>query len=660
MADMSYPIFVDLDATALEGGKIYVGTAYDDPETSPVNVYWDAALTILAAQPLLTSGGVIVRDGVPAQVYSGAYTYSLRVRDRAGALVWYKPIAGGSVAASRMTFPIPTGPASEVPGPANSTYADPATVTAQAAITNRSAIIADPSQGGTFAYKLGNFTDRIAKDPSYAVYVPAIGDPTGETGAWVRIGAVKLDVRWFGYVGDGVADDSDAIQRAIDYARQLGVAFNGGTIAFPFSRGKLTKPVNIYSRMTFEGVGGHVGTLIVGTHAGNLFQAAEASYVTFRGMAFTGSGCTAIRQTGSPTANYMENFTFAACHFHGDLAEGIYGDFIYPRITEDCTFGYYGNVGTSFRAIAIIGTGTNSANMILIEDSRFYNAKGGEAVRIENAIAVTLSGANFEQNKCCPLRLFGVLNLHVKDRSWFEMNSSTDCEIEVNTGSAIADTSACEVSHCHFTPAGSVVQFVKINASVSSLSFKYNTGDATGKILTNNPSKVIERIGNRLTNGGNINKDYVAQEQGDFGFADFSGAGLSLVLPTGSFIRNGNEVTVRMSFSYPTTSNTANAKIGGLPYVSTGVSVGSVLSNLEPATYTAPTISNPPTQAEVQGIANALQTQSTAPRSIHAATDGGMSTLSLFKPGTLTPLTNAQLSGKALYVTLTYIAPGLV
>ena len=65
MVDNSYQIFVNIDATALEGGNIYIGPAWSDPVTDRIPVFWDAGLTIPAEQPLRTSGGYIVRGGTP-------------------------------------------------------------------------------------------------------------------------------------------------------------------------------------------------------------------------------------------------------------------------------------------------------------------------------------------------------------------------------------------------------------------------------------------------------------------------------------------------------------------------------------------------------------------------------------------------------------------
>lgn len=110
MVDNSYQIFVDIDATALEGGYVWVGAAYDNPEVNPSAIYWDAALTILAAQPLRTSGGYIVRAGTPANVYTAAPTYSVVVNNMRGKRIFYTAVTGGTVPASRVVFPVPGGP----------------------------------------------------------------------------------------------------------------------------------------------------------------------------------------------------------------------------------------------------------------------------------------------------------------------------------------------------------------------------------------------------------------------------------------------------------------------------------------------------------------------------------------------------------------------
>lgn len=79
-------LFIGLDGQPLESGYIYFGTANANPVTSPITVYWDAAGTQPAAQPLRTSRGMIVRNGTPARVYAGS-DFSILINDSSGSLV---------------------------------------------------------------------------------------------------------------------------------------------------------------------------------------------------------------------------------------------------------------------------------------------------------------------------------------------------------------------------------------------------------------------------------------------------------------------------------------------------------------------------------------------------------------------------------------------
>lgn len=85
------PIFVDARGSLIDSGKIYIGQADADPETNPIVVFWDAALTIPAQQPLRTLGGLIVNGTNPAPVFVGEDNYSMRLKDAFDNLVFYSP-----------------------------------------------------------------------------------------------------------------------------------------------------------------------------------------------------------------------------------------------------------------------------------------------------------------------------------------------------------------------------------------------------------------------------------------------------------------------------------------------------------------------------------------------------------------------------------------
>lgn len=84
-----FPMYFDRQGRPLTGGTLYVGEAGENPETNPINVFFDEALTVAAAQAISIIGGLASNDGSPAQIYVAEDQYSIRVRDADGAEVFY-------------------------------------------------------------------------------------------------------------------------------------------------------------------------------------------------------------------------------------------------------------------------------------------------------------------------------------------------------------------------------------------------------------------------------------------------------------------------------------------------------------------------------------------------------------------------------------------
>jgi hypothetical protein len=90
-----FPVFQGRDGQPLENGYVWIGEANLNPQTNPVTVYFDAALTIPAAQPLRTINGYVSRAGTPAQIYVDGVNFSILVQDSKGSMVYNFPEGTG-------------------------------------------------------------------------------------------------------------------------------------------------------------------------------------------------------------------------------------------------------------------------------------------------------------------------------------------------------------------------------------------------------------------------------------------------------------------------------------------------------------------------------------------------------------------------------------
>ena len=97
-----YPAFAGIDGLPLENGYIWIGTVNLNPQVNQIAAYWDAALTIPAAQPIRTSGGYPVYQGTPAVIYVDS-DYSIQVLNKNGSLIYSAPAATERFSAAIIT-----------------------------------------------------------------------------------------------------------------------------------------------------------------------------------------------------------------------------------------------------------------------------------------------------------------------------------------------------------------------------------------------------------------------------------------------------------------------------------------------------------------------------------------------------------------------------
>lgn len=82
-----FPTYPDINGDPLDNGSIYIGVAGLPAALNPINVYFDEALTQLAAQPIATRGGYPVNNGVRSRLFVNS-DYSIQVLNSKGTMVY--------------------------------------------------------------------------------------------------------------------------------------------------------------------------------------------------------------------------------------------------------------------------------------------------------------------------------------------------------------------------------------------------------------------------------------------------------------------------------------------------------------------------------------------------------------------------------------------
>jgi hypothetical protein len=289
-----YPSYFDVDGSPLENGYLYFGAANQNPETNPITVYWDSAYLVPAAQPIRTSGGFAVRNGSPANVYVTT-DYSLTVRDKNLRLVYSKLLSEGQTTAevniqfSTQTVIATSGQTvfnlSTAYTPGNQSlavYHNGARLVVAQDYTETSATVVTLLIGATVGDVL-QFVTATPINPSSLGAAAVAYVPAGAGAVATDVQTVlreTVSVTRFGAVGDGVTDDTAAIQAAINFFPS-----GRGVVYFPCGTYKVTSAITVSKdRIHIVGAGSWaVQILYAPTANGSCLVLSAGASVLFQG-----------------------------------------------------------------------------------------------------------------------------------------------------------------------------------------------------------------------------------------------------------------------------------------------------------------------------------------------------------------------------------------
>jgi hypothetical protein len=261
-------------------------------------------------------------------------------------------------------------------------------------------------RAGLFYFSSVNLSAQVANDPQSGVYVAPSSDTTGSSGAWIRQYGqaaafnAKVNIAWFGAVGDGVTDDYPAIQGAVDFS--LNVFFPEAPVQWRVSQSVIVRPLQQLegeckwqewnlSADAAKGIKGDPGvapftTLPTGTSYPSMppASAQQRRGLTFYRMHVIGDHAPAIIH------HYANNFTYRECCLRSNYAPTIPMRYSY-RGTFDNNF-----IGTSNYAGWAVQLYDN-CNAIDFKGSNYIAGSSiGGAIDISKSQSITIQSGVHE------------------------------------------------------------------------------------------------------------------------------------------------------------------------------------------------------------------------------------------------------------------------
>lgn len=528
-----YPAFAGADGLPLENGYIWIGTTNLNPITNPINVYWDAALTVAAVQPIRTLAGYPVYQGTPARLYVNS-DYSIQVQNRNGSVV----------------------------------YSAPAATEAFGDLINANQVVYDPAGTGAVATTV---QAKLRESVSVFDFMSA---------------AQVADVQ----AGTALVDVTAAIQAAID---AVAINANLGKLRVPAGTYKITSTIVIdyAGPLVIEGDAGNVTTVSGGvdkagstrfqnsTAGGTMFRLSNSitvglnvsANVTFIDCGFQ-NGLNAANIAVEDNKGY-DKTTFIRCSFVGG-SKGYVNTLAFNVKFEDCDFH-----GCTYGMYSVVIV--DSLNVTLWRCNFRYC---GNAVYATTGNSYHFYNCLFEACTGHAVYLDGVFNNHFIYSHWEQNGGTAGTNYDVYILGSVNTPKVTSMIGCTLTrdtiTAPTFPQMVQVQiASTSRGMFLHNqfigTGGATASIRWAAPG------GTRFTALGN-SLDNPIVDTGNQGFQYTEGTwtptfvGLTVVNGTGgatysgTWIKTGNVVdftaTIDVTGTCTTASTSPGTYISNMPF----------------------------------------------------------------------------------------------
>lgn len=349
-----FPTYPDINGDPLDNGSIYIGVAGLPAALNPINVYFDEALTQLAAQPIATRGGYPVNNGVRSRLFVNS-DYSIQVLNSKGTMV-YQALQSTDVKSSDQVTFLQAG-ANAVQRTVQSKLRDTVSVKDFGAV----------GDGVTNDYTA--VLNALTAGKGKAVYFPA--------GTYLLNSSITMDSTFSNtdIYGDGpgtVIKTGGAATQATFYIRQVSnlsirsLKFDGNSAAQSSANARLVIVDRASTNLSFYDV------WFFNSYSDNVGLFWTSGYGAVSNVNFT--DCRFDTVTSYPRSNVLlwntENITFQGCYFTNWQYDAIAINFFAPTvngglIVDSC---YFQNTNSDLFAIEAVA-GDNVAG------DKFYRIK---------------------------------------------------------------------------------------------------------------------------------------------------------------------------------------------------------------------------------------------------------------------------------------------